>query len=67
MEVKTDSIHTVEEDDIHPPPHYEPDGPPQVVTADTARQGPLGRKALLVLVFSLLAVGAAWIALSMVY
>ena len=33
---KDDGIHVVEEDNITPPPHYRPDGPPQVVTSDTA-------------------------------
>jgi len=54
--VKTDANHTVELDDIEPPPHYHPETGPQVVTADTARSGPLGRRVYVVLVVSLLAV-----------
>jgi hypothetical protein len=50
----------VEEDHIRPPPHYREDGPPQVVTADTARQGPKGNRVLVVLVASLAALVAAW-------
>jgi hypothetical protein len=34
---KQDGIHAVEEDNIAPPPHYRPDGPPQVITSDTSR------------------------------
>lgn len=50
----------VEEDHIRPPPHYREDGPPQVVTADTARQGPKGNRVLIVLVASLATLVAAW-------
>jgi hypothetical protein len=50
----------VEDDNIRPPPHYRPDGPPQTVTADTARQGPTGYRVLVVLVCSLAALGVAW-------
>jgi hypothetical protein len=45
----------IEQDNIAPPPHYREDGPPQVVTSDTARQGPLGSRVLLVLVASIAA------------
>ncbi len=51
------SIHT-EEADIRPPPHYRPDGSQQVVTSDTARQGPLGGR---VLAGSLVLIGIAWV------
>ena len=47
--VDKDSTHIVEEDNITPPPMYEGDGQPQIVTADTARQGPLGKPVLWVL------------------
>jgi hypothetical protein len=50
----------VEQDHIRPPPHYREDGPPQIVTADTARQGPKGNRVLVVLVASLAALVAAW-------
>jgi hypothetical protein len=59
--VKTDNIHTIEEDNIRPPPHYHEDGPPQVITSDTGRQGPLGRRVLVVLVIALIATGIAWL------
>jgi hypothetical protein len=58
--VNEDGVHIVEDDDIEPPPHYRPDGPPQIVTPDTARQGPLGLPALYVLIGSLLLIGIAW-------
>jgi hypothetical protein len=58
---------TVEDDNIRPPPHYYPDGPPQVVTADTARQGPKGRRVLAILVASLIALGVAWALLEALY
>jgi hypothetical protein len=51
----------VEADNIRAPPHYRPGGPPQIVTSDTARQGPKGRRVLVVLIVSLVAVGVAWI------
>ena len=56
-----DGLHVVEDDDIRPPPHYRPGGAPQVVTADTARQGPAGGRVLWVLTASLLAIGIAWL------
>ena len=62
--VDKDSTHIVEEDNITPPPMYHGDGQPQVVTADTARQGPLGKPVLWVLIAALVLVvigfGAAW-------
>jgi hypothetical protein len=58
---KEDGIHVVEEDNIVPPPHYRPDGAPQVITSDTVRQGPRGTRVFLVLAGSLIAVGVAWI------
>jgi hypothetical protein len=57
--VKTDSIHTVELDNIQPPPHYHPETGPQVITSDTARQGPKGRRVYIVMVVSLIAVVVA--------
>jgi hypothetical protein len=62
--VKTDSNHTVELDHIRPPPHYHPETGPQIITSDTARQGPLGSRVLMVLVWGLVAV---CIAFSLVY
>jgi hypothetical protein len=44
----------IEEDNIQPPPHYREGGSPQVITADTARQGPKGARVLVVLVASLI-------------
>lgn len=61
MVESNEGIRTVEEDDVRPPPHYRPDGPPQVVTADTARQAPLGGRVLWVLVGSLVLIGVAWL------
>jgi hypothetical protein len=54
--VKTDSNHTVELDNIQPPPHYHPETGPQVITSDTARQGPKGGRVYVVLVVSLIAI-----------
>jgi hypothetical protein len=59
--VEKDPVHYVEEDNITPPPHYEEDGPPQVVTSDTARQGPRGTPVLWVLIAGLIAIGVAWV------
>lgn len=58
---------TVEEDNIRPPPHYREGGPPQVVTADTVRQGPSGWRVLIVLVGSLIAAGIVWVAIGLMY
>ena len=63
---KEDSLHVVEDDNISPPPHYRPDGPPQVVTSDTARQGPIGTRVFMVLAGSLVAIGVAWIVVALV-
>lgn len=51
---------TVEDDNIRPPPHYREGGPQQVVTSDTARQGPKGPRVLVILVCSLIAIGLAF-------
>jgi hypothetical protein len=59
--VKTDSIHTIEKDNIRPPPHYHPETGPQIITSDTARQGPRGTRVLVVLVCGLIAIGVAWV------
>ena len=53
----------VEADNIRSPPHYRLGGPPQIVTSDTARQGPKGRRVLVVLIVSLVAVSVAWMLL----
>jgi hypothetical protein len=60
MEIKTDSNHTVELDNIRPPPHYDDVKGPQVITSDTARQGPRGSRVLTVLVVGLVAVCIAF-------
>jgi len=54
--VKTDANHTVELDNIEPPPHYHPETGPQVITKDTARSGPLGRRVYVVLAVSMAAI-----------
>jgi hypothetical protein len=54
--VDKDSTHIVEDDNITPPPMYEGDGHPQVLTSDTARQGPLGKPVLWVLIAALVLV-----------
>ena len=46
--VDQDDGRTIEEDNIVPPPMYNGVSP-QVVTADTARQGPLGKPVVWVL------------------
>ena len=51
----------VEDDNIRPPLHYRPNGPQQIITADTARQGPKGNRVLLILVTSMVAIGVAWV------
>ena len=59
--VEKDAIHLIEEDNITQPPRHDEDGPPQVLTSDTARQGPRGAPVLWVLIGGLVAVGIAWI------
>ncbi len=44
----------IERDNIRQPPHYHPDGPPQVLTSDTARQAPPGRRILWVMATGLI-------------
>jgi len=56
----------VEDDTIRPPPHYRENGPQQVITADTARQGPKGYRVLWVLVAGLILAMIAWVALGYV-
>jgi hypothetical protein len=62
--VEKDANHTVEEDDIVPPPMYVETEGSQIVSADTARQAPLGKPVLWVLIAAvvLACVGllAAW-------
>jgi hypothetical protein len=58
--VKTDSNHTIEEDNIEPPPHYNDVKGPQIITSDTARQGPLGSRVLAILIGSMIAVCLAF-------
>ncbi len=54
-----DGFRNIERDAIKPPPHYR-ERHPQVLTADTARQGPGGKRVLIVLVLSLVAVMLVW-------
>jgi hypothetical protein len=56
-----DGLREVEPDAIKPPPHYREDHP-QVLTADTVRQAPEGKRVLVVLVLSLAAVLVVWAA-----
>jgi hypothetical protein len=58
--IKRDSNHTVELDNIKPPPHYHDVEGPQIVTSDTARQGPLGSRVLAILLGGLVAVALAF-------
>ncbi len=60
--VEQDANHTIEEDNIVPPPLYRGDGRPQIVTADTARQAPLGKRVLWVLIGALVMVGIGLLA-----
>jgi hypothetical protein len=60
--VEKDPLHIIEEDDVQPPPRAaDATGKPQVLTADTARQGPRGTPVLWVLIAGLVAIGLAWI------
>ena len=59
--VEKDANRIIEEDDVVPPPMYTGDRP-QVVTADTARQAPLGRPVIWVLIVGLVLVCAAFLA-----
>jgi hypothetical protein len=58
--VQRDPLHVVEEDNISPPPHYTEEGPPQVISSDTARQAPRGTRVLWVLIASMIAIFVAW-------
>jgi hypothetical protein len=58
--VEKDALHIVEEDNIRPPPPYHSEGPPQILTSDTARQGPRGLPVLIVLTASMLLAGIVW-------
>ena len=62
--VEQDANRTIEEDNIVPPPMYR-DGRPQIVTADTARQAPLGKPVLWVLIGALVLVGVGLMAVWM--
>ena len=64
--VEQDSNRTIEEDNIVPPPMYSGDGRPQVVTSDTARQAPLGKPVLWVLIAGLVLVVVGFAAAFMV-
>ena len=58
--VEEDATHLVEEDNIqHPAPNFDRERP-TVITSDTARQGPLGKPVLWVLVGALVLVGVGW-------
>ncbi len=59
-EIPVGPMTSVEPDDIQPPPHYSENGPPQVITADTARQAPLGPRVLFILVASVIAIVVAF-------
>lgn len=59
--IEKDALDAIEEDNIQPPPHYRPEGPPQVITSDTARQGPNGWPMLVVLAAGLIAIALAWV------
>lgn len=54
-----DPFRSVETDNIEPPPHYR-EGRSQQLTGDTGRQGPSGRRVLIVLVASLIATVVVW-------
>jgi hypothetical protein len=56
--------HEIEDDNIRPPPHYYDGGPPQVLTPDTARQGPRGYRVLAVLLCALVLAAVAWLLVS---
>ena len=60
--LKKDSLHYVEEDETVAPPTYQENGPPEVITGDMARQGPLGKPVLWVVIGGLVLVGAAFLA-----
>ena len=60
--LKKDSLHYVEEQETVAPPVYKQNGPPEVITGDMARQGPLGKPALWVLIGGLVLVGVAFVA-----
>jgi hypothetical protein len=58
---------TIETDNVTPPPHYREAEPPEIITSDTARQGPKGRRGLAILIASLVAIGIAWAIIETVF
>ena len=64
--VEQDANHTVEEDTVTPPPMYQEGGPAQRLTADTARQAPLGKPVLWVLIGALVLCGVAYFVVRMI-
>lgn len=60
--VKKDSLNYVEEENTVPMPQYEEDGPPEVLTPDMARQGPLGKPFLWVVLAGLVLICAGMLA-----
>jgi hypothetical protein len=63
--LKQDSIHYVEEEDVVAPPMFQENGAPEVITGDMARQGPLGKPVLWVVIGGLVLVGVAFLAVWM--
>jgi hypothetical protein len=61
-----DRFRVVEPDNIERPPHYR-EGRTQMLTGDTGRQGPSGRRVLVVLVLSLIAILLIWAANGMLH
>lgn len=59
-EIEVGPMTTIEPDNIQQPPHYREDGPPQIITADTARQAPMGSRVLFVLIASVIAIVVAF-------
>lgn len=57
----------IEDDNIRPPPHYRPEEGAQIVTSDTVRQGPAGRRVLIMLVVSLVGLCVAWAIIEWVF
>jgi hypothetical protein len=57
----------IEPDNITPPPHYHEGERPQIITSDTARQGPKGRRGLVILIASLVTIGIAWAIIEAVF
>ena len=63
--LKQDSLRYVEEEETVAPPTYQEGGPPEVLTGDMARQGPIGKPVLWVVIAGLVLICVGMLAVWM--